>query len=490
MKGRLVVRSGVAATVLLDIPGSTPGDGFGVVVSSPGDVDGDGNHDLVVAANSYVRGISGATGSVLWQVPEAGVISIAPAPDLDGDGASDWACGAPSGQFAVVGSVHLRSGRTGNLLSTIVPPVGASSYFGYSLASAGDFDFDGNADLIVGDPEGGTGYGSVSVYGMVQPSMLANFQGVSTGFPYALTNWFGASVATPGDIDGDGVPELLVGAPAEPVTAPPLPGQYEGGGPRGRVRLLSGATGTELLNIPTTGGFGFGVQVAAYPDLDGDGKPELLMSTQVIIAGCCHYLPADLDIYSSVTGQPLFWLQGIGAPSVAVIRDFNGDGFAELLSAQSGWAANATRMILPFAVPVNPSPGCVPKLNSLGCLSRTDYSGWPSLTTGDDLRLTGSGLKSGTLGMFLLGSQPATLPFFGGMLCVGGTIRRSAVLSTGPLTSYCSGAMQLDVPKPALAALGVPIGSTLYVQAWYRDTGFSPPNDVGLGSGIGLTILP
>jgi hypothetical protein len=112
------------------------------------------------------------------------------------------------------------------------------------------------------------------------------------------------------------------------------------------------------------------------------------------------------------------------------------------------------------------------------------------LTIGDDLRFTGSTLKSGTLGMFLFGSQPATLPFCGGMLCIGGTIHRSAQLSTGTPTNYCTGLMQLSLPKPALAALGVPAGSTLYVQGWYRDNGFSPPNNVGLGTGLGLTILP
>jgi hypothetical protein len=247
---------------------------------------------LLVAANAYVVCISGANGAALWQVPQLGVTSLTDLPDLDLDGARDWAFGASSAQYGVPGVVRIHSGRTGAALFAIAQPANASVNFGYCVAPAGDFDLDGNPDLLVGDPTGGSGNGSISVHGTTQPGLKGYIQGPpNSNGPYSP--WFGASVATPGDVDGDGVPELLVGSPGDALG--PL-GGYEGGA-SGRARLISGASGLYLFDfLQANSGDAFGSMVGTYPDLDGDGRPELLMSAANERVGCCHCYPAELLI--------------------------------------------------------------------------------------------------------------------------------------------------------------------------------------------------
>ncbi|HTF89054.1 MAG TPA: FG-GAP repeat protein [Planctomycetota bacterium] len=481
--GHLIVRSGVDLSVLLDVAGLAPGDGFGSLVEALGDVDGDGRGDLVVVATAYVACISGANGAVLWQIPQANVVSLTGLADLDLDGARDWALGAVNTLLAAPGLVRIHSGRTGAALSTIAPPPNASRYFGFCVASAGDFDLDGNPDLLVGDPSGGNGNGSVSVHGISQPGVAGYFQGPQNPYGH-FSWWFGASVATPGDVDGDAVPDLLVGSPGETFG----PGNGYEGGPSGRARMISGASGLTLFDFTQfVNGNGFGFLVDTYPDLDGDGRPELLISAGIERIGCCHYFPGELRIHSSLTGALRYHGQRQGAQRVAAVRDLSGDGIPELLMAQTGPAT--TSLVLPFVSHYQGIPGCVPKVNSKGCIAWLDASGFSSLSMGDDLRLSTYGLIHASVGLFLFSQQSATLPFGGGTLCVGGAIRRSAQFNAGGTTD-CAGAFALDIPKSTLAQLGGGVGSVLYVQAWYRDSGFAPPNNIGLSTGLAFTLFP
>ena len=118
--------------------------------------------------------------------------------DLDGDGVNDFLVTAPfyNGGF---GKVYIYSGGNGDLIDTITAP--DAYYFGYSARAVGDVNHDGVSDFIVGGPAGNLAV----VYSGADRSILHQFQD-------APGNGFGASVSGAGDLNGDGTIDLIVGA--------------------------------------------------------------------------------------------------------------------------------------------------------------------------------------------------------------------------------------------------------------------------------------
>lgn len=161
----LVLLAAVGAAqgyLLFEFPGSSAGDGFGWPVAGAGDVNADGFADLVVGAK--------------------------------------FAPGGPS----VVGEAKVLSGATGAVPFTFAGTV-AGGYLGWSVAGAGDVNGDGLPDVIVGAP-GGPG-GTARVISGASGAILHSFVAALTG-----SDFFGGSVAGPGDVDEDGKTDLLVGA--------------------------------------------------------------------------------------------------------------------------------------------------------------------------------------------------------------------------------------------------------------------------------------
>ncbi len=157
--------------------------------------------------------------------------------------------------------------------------------FGVSATSLGDLDGDGIGDLAVGvwrDDDGGTDRGAVWILFLNADGTVNSHQKISDtqgGFTGTLNNGdiFGYSVAALGDLDGDGVPDLAVGAFADD----------DGGFNRGAVWILflktDGTVKSHQKISDTQGGFTgildngdwFGGSVASLGDLDGDGVGEL-----------------------------------------------------------------------------------------------------------------------------------------------------------------------------------------------------------------------
>ena len=259
---------------------------FGAAVAGPGDLTGDGVPDFVVGAweedtafqyAGRVYVFSGADGSLVRTITSPSEqhdgwfgFQIEPVSDLDGDGVADLMVGAarekPSPDAFTLGRVHVLSGASGALLFTLDSGLESSlPAMDGDLAEVGDVDGDGVPDLAVGGPQAGP------------PSVVYLFSG-ATGerirtipdpdvAETGLTQ-FGRSIAPVGDVDGDGVPDLFVGAPFATLD-PAL-------GPTGRVSVVSGATGEPLLTIASThprlnGRFGLSV---AWTDIDGDGQND------------------------------------------------------------------------------------------------------------------------------------------------------------------------------------------------------------------------
>ena len=181
----------------------------------------------------------------------------------------------PLALLAVLLAVPVAAQPTLPVLYTIEnpDPLPTGGLFGSSFQVVGDVDLDGVGDLLIGEDSNiADGYSGGRAY---------VFSGASGTLVYALmsplpTNGglFGASVASLGDLDGDGTADFAVGAPGEPQ------GQIPG---VGRVHVFSGRSGTLLysLDSPTPNNDGddrFGFSVVGVSDIDDDGVPDLLVS--------------------------------------------------------------------------------------------------------------------------------------------------------------------------------------------------------------------
>ena len=298
-------------------------DRFGSALAALGDLNEDGMRDLAVGAPGdddggtdrgavWILFLDGTTGKVRLSQKVSdtsggfgGTLNdgdrfgsaVASIGDLDGDGTGDLAVGAP---YADVNGPDrgeiwiLFMGRDGKVSSQQRIADGSGGFkgnlndddhFGSAAASAGDLDGDGIPDLAVGAPgddDGGTNRGAVWILFMDRDGRVKSEQKIADGsgsFKGDLNDndVFGSALANPGDLDADGIPDLVVGSP----------GSDDGGTDRGAVWILfldeEGKVRSERQISSTNGNFGgklhdgdqFGSAVTGIGDLDSNGMPDL-----------------------------------------------------------------------------------------------------------------------------------------------------------------------------------------------------------------------
>jgi len=320
-EGRAYVFSGADGSLLftLNTPNSQEGAEFGYSVGV-GDVNGDGKGDIAVGApeesvgdnigqgRAYV--FSGADGSLLFTLdtpnPQEFAIfgwSVAVG-DVNGDGKGDVAVGAPQDQ----GWAYVFSGADGSLLFTFDAPnpgPDENSHFGNSVA-VGDVDSDGKGDIAVGAyfEQVGDNFAQGRAY---------VFSGASGSILFTLGSpnpqewgYFGDSVAV-GDVDSDGKGDIAVGAGGED-------------GDAGRAYVFSGASGSRVFTLDSTGtegNFGWAIAVG---DVNGDGKGDIGVGSYRGWGGT--------SVFSGADGSMLFSLDAVG-DSVSV-GDVDGDGRGDI----------------------------------------------------------------------------------------------------------------------------------------------------------------
>ncbi len=243
--GLVRIQSGASLLALQTYWGETAGDSFGYSIAAVGDLTGDGKTDLVAGAPSYNLGavvnsgrayrLSGGTNSRV-NLLSGGItngelgFSVSALPDINLDGTTEIAIGEPgwNGLGVNTGRVMALSGLGGSIVQTYTYLAGVG--FGFSVAGLSDIDGDGRGDLIVGLP-----YLDSPPLGDVGGAFILSGQTgsiLSTATGYAGADYMGFTVANAGDLNNDGINDMLMSAP---VSSAPFPGG-------GRVRAhLGGA---------------------------------------------------------------------------------------------------------------------------------------------------------------------------------------------------------------------------------------------------------
>ncbi|MBU8922299.1 MAG: FG-GAP repeat protein [Bacteroidales bacterium] len=375
------------------------GDSFGWSVEGIGDLDDDGIADLAVGAygdddGGDARGavyilflnadgtvkshqkISATQGGFTGTLDNSDFFgsSLGELGDLDGDGVEDLAVGAfgdddgGSSRGALwilflntdgtVKSYQKISDTAGNFTGTLDDV----DYFANSITNLGDIDGDTVIDIAVGarnDDDGASGAGAVWVLFMNTDGTVKAHQKISRlegNFSFVLESGqaFGEDLASPGDIDGDGTNDLVVGAPNQHST---YSYNYQGMvfslllNSDGTVKSYAKIDRTSFAgNLPSYGYFGYGITAAG--DVDGDGIGDLAVAAYRDSecgsnVGSVYILPLASDgslksYYNNKINGTMGGLIGMMfdyeyfGSSVAGIGDIDGNGVGDMVVGATG----------------------------------------------------------------------------------------------------------------------------------------------------------
>jgi hypothetical protein len=270
---------------------------LGYSVAGAGDVNGDGYSDMVVGAYGYsngqtfegvafvhhgsASGISTTVSAVLEsnQASSTFGFSVSGAGDVNGDGYSDVVVGAyqyDNGQISE-GAAFVYHGSTGGLSTTasaMLESNQANTFLGFSVSGVGDVNGDGYSDVVVGSvnyTNGQTDEGAAFVY-HGSASGLSTTAAATLESNQASAN-MGRSVASAGDVNGDGYSDVVVGAY-----------RYDNGQTDEGVAFVyhGSASGistaaSAMVESNKTSAY-MGISVSSAGDVNGDGYNDVIVA--------------------------------------------------------------------------------------------------------------------------------------------------------------------------------------------------------------------
>jgi hypothetical protein len=477
--GSAVVISGATGAYISLLNGPRDFSGFGSAVEGRLDLDGDGYNDVLVGA---AYDAPSNAGSVLAYSPHlqknlytlhgsagqglGGSIRSLQS-DIDGDGIDDFIVGAPNIDPTLAPMAYVYSGANGALLFSKSGQAGSN--FGAAVARAGDVDGDGICDFYVGSPfYDDTTHGKVgriAAFSGADGKKLWSFDG------FLVASYFGYSIAQPGDLDNDGVPDCIVGAPFD------VDWSFT---QTGTVYAISGATGSMIWSVSgDSAGDMFGWDVRSTSgDIDGDGQKDFIVGAPGnatrpgyarTFSGAFGY---QLNTYVEHTVDPTGFYIYYGWSVCG--GDFNGDGRTDVLIADYHFDATS---------------GLVEIFDTAVASWRNYGNGWsgalgiPAITSGSppaigtSVSLTiDNSAGVATPGLILVGVSQAFIPTNkGGTLLVDPLLFVPISLPAGSLT--ITGSIRND---PSLCGINVDL------QALELDAGAS--NGLSFTAGLDLFL--
>ena len=284
-----------ASTAWVTVSGDSSGQRFGLEAFAYSDLDADGLDELAVLGDGHVWLLSGAALSgggsltaaaaslVRIEIEAAGTNDLAVLADITGDGLPEIVASSSAGGAAGGGQVGIWASEDlagGGVLDpsdalTLVEAAVPGRGLGTSFVNLSDLDGDGLEELAVGAPDGALG--SIYVFegaDLALGGSLSEDDAFATLACETVGDGCGSTVRRLGDIDADGIDELMAGAP-----------QYDGAfNESGKAYLVLGAqmTGGGTVDLATAHAFFLGntnearsgSQVGGVGDIDGDGVPD------------------------------------------------------------------------------------------------------------------------------------------------------------------------------------------------------------------------
>ncbi|MBP6277020.1 MAG: FG-GAP repeat protein [Limnohabitans sp.] len=389
----------IAASAGFKIVSGLTGDYFGIAVNSAGDTNGDGLADLVVTAeygdasyreSAYVvfgksnastvfaTGLNvgtGFTASMGYQIKIDETYwgdSVSNAGDVNGDGLSDLLV---TSDFSASRNVYVIYGKTGNQSVTLTSYTQFTPDLGYNVLSsnvtdlgqsvygAGDVNGDGLADFIVSAPNNATdARGMVYVvYGNSTGTSVqlnaTNGIAASQGFRIlgdtgnnSSYSRFGFSVSSAGDVNGDGLADVMISSPYQPGVAGGAVYVVYGNSSgtvldmdlRSSSGLLDASRGFRISSSLAGDHLGpYGKDIASAGDINGDGLSDMIISgrddngnttaSTYVVYGNASGTNVAIDASGNIAASNGFKLKGAVGFAVASAGDINGDGLNDLL---------------------------------------------------------------------------------------------------------------------------------------------------------------